>query len=115
MDARWKLHCGFARHPQLEVVLFHKDGGSGAQLISKPDNLKVVEPAFGLMVDIFYYSQRFSAWNYNAQLPQYRLGFMIVIMARDVITTRYGSAFTPTFHPMASGWCMARVTMTKPV
>ncbi|MCX8490296.1 MAG: amidohydrolase, partial [Cyclobacteriaceae bacterium] len=30
-----------------KLWMFHKEGGSGAQLISKPDNLKTVEPAFG--------------------------------------------------------------------
>lgn len=29
-----------------KMYLYHKDGGSGAQLISEPANLKVTDPAF---------------------------------------------------------------------
>lgn len=84
----------------LKLWMFHKDGGSGAQLISKPDNLKVVEPAFGADGRYIWYAQRNAAWNYNAQLPQYQ----IAVYDRDngeseVKTSRYGSAFTPTLSP----------------
>ena len=84
----------------LKLWLFHKDGGSGAQLISKPDPLKTVEPAFGPNGRYIWFSQRNSAWNYNAQLPQYQ----IAVYDREtsdtqVRTTRYGSAFTPTLSP----------------
>lgn len=80
----------------LKLWMFHKDGGSGAQLINKPDNLKTVEPAFGPDGRYIWFSQRTSAWNYNAQLPQYQLA----IYDREtgetqVETARYGSAFTP--------------------
>ena len=51
-----------------KLWMFHKDGGSGAQLISKPDNLKTVEPAFGADGRYIWYSQRMNAWNYTAQL-----------------------------------------------
>jgi Tol biopolymer transport system component len=57
----------------LKLWMFHKDGGSGAQLISKPDNLKTVEAAFGPDGRYVWFSQRTSAWNYNAQLPQYQI------------------------------------------
>ncbi len=84
----------------LKLWMFHKDGGTGAQLISKPDNLKTVEPAFGADNRYIWFSQRTSAWNYNAQLPQYQLA----VYDRDngeveVKTFRYGSAFTPTLSP----------------
>ncbi len=83
-----------------KLHLFHKDGGSGAQLISKPDNLKVVEPAFGPDNRYIWFAQRTGGWNYNAQLPQYQLG----VYDRDngemeVKTSRYGSAFAPTLSP----------------
>ncbi len=83
-----------------KLWMFHKEGGSGAQLISKPDNLKTVEPAFGSDGRYIWYSQRFNAWNYNAQLPQYQLA----IYDRETgetegETARYGSAFTPTLSP----------------
>ncbi|MBA4056187.1 MAG: amidohydrolase, partial [Marivirga sp.] len=70
------------------------------QLISKPDNLKTIEPAFGPNNRYVWFSQRNSAWNYNAQLPQYQLA----VYDRDngeveVKTFRYGSAFSPTLSP----------------
>lgn len=84
----------------LKLWLFHKDGGSGAQLISKPDNLKTVEPAFGPDSRYIWFSQRTGAWNYNAQLPQYQLA----IYDRETgeverRTDKYGSAFAPTLSP----------------
>jgi len=83
-----------------KLHLFHKDGGSGVQLISKPDNLKVVEPAFGSDNRYIWFSQRISAWNYNAQLPQYQLGVYDRENGEmEVKTSRYGSAFAPTLSP----------------
>ncbi len=84
----------------LKLWMFHKDGGSGVQLIKLPENLKTVEPAFGPDNRFIWFSRRISAWNYNAQLPQYQ----IAVYDRDngeteVKTTRYGSAFTPTLSP----------------
>ncbi len=84
----------------LKLWMFHKDGGSGAQLITKPDNLKTVEPAFGPDGRYIWFAHRNAAWNYNAQLPQYQLG----VYDRDngeieVKTSRYGSSFSPTLSP----------------
>jgi Tol biopolymer transport system component len=84
----------------LKLWMFHKDGGSGAQLIDKPDPLKTVEPAFGPDGRYIWFAQRNNAWNYNAQLPQYQLA----IYDRETgeterETARYGSAFTPTLSP----------------
>ncbi|MDX5482999.1 MAG: amidohydrolase, partial [Hymenobacteraceae bacterium] len=84
----------------LKLHLYHKDGGSGAQLISKPENLKTVEPAFGKDSRYIWFSQRTGAWNYNAQLPQYQLAtFDRETGEVDKRTSRYGSAFTPTLSP----------------
>ncbi|HEY5822961.1 MAG TPA: amidohydrolase family protein [Cyclobacteriaceae bacterium] len=83
-----------------KLWMFHKDGGSGAQLISKPDNLKVIEPAFGSDNRYIWFSQRTGAWNYNAQLPQYQLGIYDRENGElEVKTSRYGSAFAPTLSP----------------
>lgn len=83
-----------------KLWMFHKDGGSGAQLISKPDNLKTVEQAFGPDGRYIWYAQRFNAWNYNAQLPQYQLAvYDRETGETEVKTARYGSAFTPTLSP----------------
>ena len=84
----------------LKLWMFHKDGGSGVQLITKPDNLKTVEPAFGPNGRYIWFAQRTAAWNYNAQMPQYQLA----VYDRDngeveVKTARYGSAFTPVLSP----------------
>lgn len=84
----------------LKLWMFHKDGGAGAQLVTKPDNLKTIEPAFGNDGRYIWFSRRTSAWNYNAQLPQYQLA----VYDRDngeieQRTSRYGSAFTPTLSP----------------
>jgi imidazolonepropionase-like amidohydrolase/Tol biopolymer transport system component len=84
----------------LKLWMFHKEGGSGAQLISKPENLKTVEPAFGPDGRYIWYSQRNAAWNYNAQLPQYQLAIYDRETGEtETETARYGSAFTPTLSP----------------
>lgn len=80
----------------IKLHLYHKDGGKGAQLITEPKNLKTIDPAFGHDGNMIYFSRRTGAWNYNSQLPQYQIG----TYDREngdmaVITSRYGSAFTP--------------------
>lgn len=84
----------------LKLHMYHKDGGGGFELIKEPAGLKTVEPAFSPDGRYIYYSRRNGAWNYNAQLPQYQ----IAIYDREngessTITSRYGSAFTPTLSP----------------
>ncbi len=84
----------------IKLHLYHKDGGSGAQLISKPDNLKTIDPALSADGSTIYYSRRTGAWNYNAQLPQYQIGtYDMENGDMTTITARYGSAFTPTLSP----------------
>ncbi|MEP2669919.1 MAG: amidohydrolase family protein [Cyclobacteriaceae bacterium] len=83
-----------------KLWLFHKDGGSGAQLVDKPDNLKMVEPAFGPDNRYIWFARRTKAWDYNAQFPQYQLA----VYDRDngefeTKTQQYGSAFSPTLSP----------------
>jgi Tol biopolymer transport system component len=81
----------------IKLHLYHKDGGGGAPLISEPKGLKAIDPFFGADGKTLYFSQRNGAWNYNAQLPQYQVGtYSMEDGATDVITSRYGSAFTPT-------------------
>ncbi|MEQ8425817.1 MAG: amidohydrolase, partial [Cyclobacteriaceae bacterium] len=84
----------------LKLWLFHKDGGGGAQLIDKPENLKTIEPAFGPDGRYIWFSRRTAAWNYNAQFPQYQ----IAVYDREkgemeTRTQQYGSAFSPTLSP----------------
>ena len=84
----------------LKLWMFHKDGGAGAQLISKPDNLKTIEPAFGPDGRYIWFSQRKGAWNYDAQFPQYQLAVYDRNNGEaDVRSFRYGSAFSPTLSP----------------
>ena len=84
----------------LKLWLFHKEGGSGAQLIGKPDNLKTVEPAFGPDGRYIWFSHRIGAWNYNAILPQYQISVYDRETGEyNLKTSRYGSAFTPTLSP----------------
>lgn len=77
--------------------IYHKDGGSGSQLVSEPKNIKLIDPAFSADGKLLYFSQRKNSWNYNAQLPQYQIGtYDMEDGDMAVITSRYGSAFTPT-------------------
>ncbi|WP_411768578.1 amidohydrolase family protein [Winogradskyella sp. A3E31] len=82
----------------IKPFIVHKDGGSGADILKEPKGRKLIDPAFSADGNHIYFSTRNGAWNYNAQLPQYQ------IMSYDredgdtqTITSRYGSAFTPTF------------------
>ena len=87
-NRNWKLH------------LYHKDGGSGAQLVKKPETMKLSEPTFGPDERYIWCSTRRGAWNYNAQLPQYQLAtYDRETGELERKTSRYGSAFAPTLSP----------------
>ncbi|RRQ47538.1 amidohydrolase [Maribacter algicola] len=80
--------------------IYHKEGGGGSQLVSEPENIKLIDPAISPDGKLVYFSQRQSAWNYNAQLPQYQIGtYDMEDGEMAVITSKYGSAFTPTLSP----------------
>ncbi|MGM0581553.1 MAG: amidohydrolase family protein [Bacteroidota bacterium] len=84
----------------IKLHIYHKEGGSGAQLIDKPENLKTTDPAISPDGKLVYFSKRNSAWNYNAQFPQYQIGtYDMEDGDMATITSRYGSAFTPTLSP----------------
>lgn len=77
--------------------IYHREGGSGNQLVTEPKNIKLIDPAFGADGKLLYFSQRRNSWNYNAQLPQYQIGtYDMEDGDMAVITSRYGSAFAPT-------------------
>ena len=83
-----------------KLHLYHKEGGSGTQLIDKPDNLKISEPTFSPDGNHIWYSQRQNSWQYNASLPQYQLGAYDLKDGKTAtMTSRYGSAFSPTLSP----------------
>lgn len=84
----------------MKLFMYHKDGGGGFQLIKEPAGLKTIEPAFSPDGRYIYYSRRNGAWNYNAQLPQYQVSvYDREDGSNNTITSRYGSAFTPTLSP----------------
>ncbi|WP_040497138.1 amidohydrolase family protein [Fulvivirga imtechensis] len=84
----------------LKLHIYHVDGGSGAQIIDKPDNLKTVEPVFSPDGRYIWYSKRENAWSYNASLPQYQLAIYDRKTGESAtVTSRYGSAFAPTLSP----------------
>lgn len=84
----------------IKLHLYHRDGGSGAPLIEEPKELKTIDPAFSADGKRIYFSRRNRSWEYNAQLPQYQIGtYDMQDGGLDVITDRYGSAFTPTPSP----------------
>lgn len=81
----------------IKFQIYHKEGGSGSQLFGEPKGMKVIDPAFGADGKLLYFSQRNGSWNYNAQLPQYQIGtYDMEDSDMATITSRYGSAFTPT-------------------
>lgn len=81
----------------IKLHMYHKDGGSGKELMSKDKASKLIDPAFSADGKLLYFSKRRGAWNYNAQLPQYQIGtYDMEDGDTATITSRYGSAFTPT-------------------
>ena len=80
-----------------KLWMYHKDGGGGIQLNDQPANLKTIDPFVSADGNTVYFSQRTGSWNYNALLPQYQIGtYDRKKGLTNTITTRYGSAFTPT-------------------
>ncbi len=94
-DGKYVIASRGRRLPRL--WMFHADGGGGIQLNDAPGSLKTIDPFISNDGKTIYYSQRNGSWNYNALLPQYQIG----VYEREkgqtrTITSRYGSAFTPT-------------------
>lgn len=80
-----------------KLWLYHKDGGGGIQLNDAPANMKTIDPVVSPDGKAIYFSHRSGAWNYNALLPQYQVGMYDREKGTITsITSRYGSAFTPT-------------------
>ena len=84
----------------IKLHIYSKDGGTGSELFGEPKTIKAIDPAFSADGKLLYFSKREGSWNYNAQLPQYQIGTYDMDDAdMAVITSRYGSAFTPTLSP----------------
>jgi Tol biopolymer transport system component len=79
----------------IKLWMVHKDAGSGLQVIDAP-GIKTIDPAVSPDGRYIYFSSRNGFWTYNAPMPQYQIGVYDRENARtSVITSRYGSAFTP--------------------
>ena len=84
----------------IKLHIYSKDSGTGSELFGEPKTIKAIDPAFSADGKLLFFSQRNGSWNYNAQLPQYQIGTYDMEDAdMEVITSRYGSAFTPTLSP----------------
>ncbi len=80
-----------------KLWLYHKDGGSGTALVSKPNGLRMLEGAFGADERYIWFSRRNGMWNYNASLPQYQLATYDRHTSEIIPqSARYGSSFRPT-------------------
>jgi len=80
-----------------KLWMYHKDGGGGIQLNENPTAMKTIDPFVSPDGKKVYFSHRSGAWNYNALLPQYQIGTYDFDKGEITsITSRYGSAFTPT-------------------
>lgn len=83
-----------------KLWMYHRDGGSGIQLIREPENLKVLGAAFGPDPRYIWLAQRTGDWQYNAIFPQYQLAvYDRETGKRTVMTARYGSGLRPTLSP----------------
>ena len=83
-----------------KLWMFHIDGGTGIQLIKQPENLLTTGAAFGPDGRYLWYAQRTGDWNYNAIFPQFQIArYDRQTGAREVRTSRYGSAIRPTLSP----------------
>jgi len=83
-----------------KLWMFHKDGGTGIQLIKQPENLLTNGAAFGPDGRYLWYAQRNGTWNYNAIFPQFQIAvYDRETGAREVRTSRYGSGIRPTLSP----------------
>lgn len=80
-----------------KLWMYHKNGGGGIQLNENPATMKTIDPFVSPDGKKVYFSHRTGAWNYNATLPQYQIGTYDFDKGEITsITSRYGSAFTPT-------------------
>lgn len=80
-----------------KLWMYHKDGGGGIQLNETPTGMKTIDPFVSPDGKKVYFSHRMGSWDYNALLPQYQIGTYDLDKGQITnISSRYGSAFTPT-------------------
>lgn len=94
-DGEYVIASKGRRIPKL--WMYHRDGGGGIQLNPEPASQKTIDPFVSADGNMVYFSQRTGSWNYNALLPQYQIGTYDRRKGQmGTVTSRYGSAFTPT-------------------
>lgn len=88
--------------------MYHVDGGNGVALYTAPPAtgggggtaVQQAGAAFSADGRSVYFTQRNSAWNYNAQFPQYQVwSYDRETGDREPQSSRYGSAVRPTLSP----------------
>jgi len=80
-----------------KIWLYHTAGGSGTALVSKPEQMRMLEGAFGANERFIWFSSRTGSWSYNAPLPQYQIAKYDRESGEIVPqVSRYGSSFRPT-------------------
>jgi WD40 repeat protein len=87
--------------------MFHRDGGSGIQLVRDPSPLpngafplSLIGAAFGKDDRYIWFAQRFGAWEYNAAFPQYQLvTFDRQTGRRDTRANLLGGGIRPALSP----------------
>ena len=86
--------------------MYHKDGGSGVQLVRDPTPvpangpLSLVGAAFGKDDRYIWFAQRQGAWEYNAAFPQYQLvTFDRQTGRRETRANMLGGALRPALSP----------------
>lgn len=86
--------------------MYHVKGGNGVSLYTPPPNpapgtaVQQAGAAFSADGRFLYYTQRASAWHYNAQFPQYQIwSYDRETGEREPLSSRYGSAVRPTVSP----------------
>ncbi len=86
--------------------MYHKDGGSGVQLVRDPSPvpatgpLSLIGPAFGSDERYIWLAQRSGAWEYNAGFPQYSLITLDRQTGRrDTRANLLGGAIRPALSP----------------
>ncbi len=95
-----KYVIGAKGRRNIKFQIYHIDGGAGSALFTEPKELKAIDPALSPDGKTLYFSQRRNAWSYNAQGPQYQIGtYAMTDGEMSTVTSRYGSAFTPTLSP----------------
>ncbi|MBO3696807.1 amidohydrolase family protein [Roseivirga sp. E12] len=107
-DGKYMIASKQARSSH-KIWLYHVDGGSGTALVKEPNQLRMLEGAFGDNDRYVWYSRRNGSWTYNAPMPQYQISRYDRVTGEQITqTSRYGSAFRPT--PSSDGKWLAYAT-----